>query len=508
MKIKINDRKLKFGGVSLAITTLVIAAVIILNVAFTALAYKFSIYTPMGRDSTYEVTDNCISYVQDTVIPKIAEGESITIYFCNDEDIIRADKTQSQILTSASEIAKEFQEKINIDFLNVWENPKLARKYGITSSNDVAIVYGERYHVIARTDFFNYNETTGEATAYNGEKRLAAGLLKVARESNPMCYITVNHGELIESYELLYMLADAGYNYNYLDLLNYDIPEDCDLLLTFDPRQDLAKKDSVSGISEVEKIEKYMQDGGSLWFFASADTFLAGPLDNFESLLEKYGVKFSHSENSDGIEECLQIKDSSNSTSIDGYTFFTKNAENDVAKNWLSHVKAQSLVGNATAIDVSHDFTKQPDGSFASANGKITLAPILVSHAGAQGLAGGRIIRKATDDEPFNLMTVSVFECENGKSATLLACSSTVFASESTMQSAVYGNSMVLSAISKHTGNEDAPILLMPKPFPTTEMSKLTTKNATIITIVSAAAPTLAIAIAGAVILIRRKNRI
>ena len=43
MKIKVNDRKLAFGSVSLSIALLVIAAVIILNVAFTALAYKFSL---------------------------------------------------------------------------------------------------------------------------------------------------------------------------------------------------------------------------------------------------------------------------------------------------------------------------------------------------------------------------------------------------------------------------------------------------------------------------------
>ena len=508
MKIKLNDRQLKFGGVSLTITVLVIAAIVIFNAAFTALAYRFSIYTSMGRDSTYEISDNCISYIRETVIPKLEGDEKIKIYFCNDESEIKDNAYQAKILHSARELEEAFSDNIEVKFINVWENPSFGRKYGITSSSDVAIVYGERYQIIARSDFFYFNEATNEATAYNAEKRFAAGLLKVVRENNPMCYLTVNHGELLESYELLYMLADAGYNYNYLDLLNYDIPEDCDLLLTFDPRQDLAKKDSVSGISEVEKLEKYLLEGGDLWFFASADTFLSGPLTNFETVLSKYGVKFAHSENSDGIEECLQVRDMNNSVGVGGYTFFSKNASNNKADSVLSHIKANSIISNATAILAADGFIKQADGSFATSDGKTTLSPILISNAGAQGWAGGRIVQKSTEEDPFVFMTLSSSVCENGKESAILACSSTLFASEAAIQSTVYGNSMVLSSISKHTGNSDSPIMLIAKPFPTTEMNTLTTKNATIITVLSAVIPALAVAITGAVILIKRKNRV
>ncbi len=508
MKLKINDRKLKFGSVSLAITVLTIAAVIIFNAAFTALAYKFSIYTQMSSDLTYSLTDECIDYIKETVIPKIPGGDTVTIYFCNDREIIEADSDLSQILKSAREIEKSFDGRIKIEFLNVYEQPKAARSYGIKAATDVAVVYGDNCHVITKKDFFLWDTVTGEATAYNGEKRFAAALLKVVRNDNPMCYITINHGELVESYELLYMLADAGYNYTYIDLLNFDIPDDCDLLLTFDPRQDLTDKDTVSGISEVEKIENYLTGGGNLWFFASADTFLSGSLDKFESVLEKYGITFAHSENNDGIEECLQIKDPSHSVSVDGYTIFAQSAKNNVADKVLSEVKVQSIFSRATAIIPAGGFEKQSDGSYKSGDGKISLSPLLVSHEGAQAWANGRIVKKATSEELFTLMSLSQAECENGEMTSILACASTAFASEDAMQSTVYGNTTVLSSVSKHTGNDDAPLALVAKPFPTTEMKTLTTKNATIITIISAALPTLAVAAAGAIILTKRKNRV
>ena len=123
MKRKINDRKLRFGAASLSITLLTVAAVIILNVAFTALAYKFSLYTQLSGDVTYDVTDACMDYIENTVIPKIPDGEAVTIYFCDSESIVEADEDSKNILASAKKIEKAFEGKIRIDFLNVWENP-------------------------------------------------------------------------------------------------------------------------------------------------------------------------------------------------------------------------------------------------------------------------------------------------------------------------------------------------------------------------------------------------
>ena len=508
MKTKIHNRKLRLGAVSLSIALLVIAAIIILNVAFTALAYKFSLYTPLSGNITYDITDACIDYIENTVIPKIPEEKVVKIYFCDSEKQIEADDDLKNILASARKIESAFEGKIKVDFLNAWENPKIARKYGITSSTDVAIVYEERCEVIHKADFFLWNTKTQIATAYNGEKRFAAGLLKAVRESNPMCYITINHGELLEDYELLYMLADAGYNYTYLDLMSYDIPDDCRLLVTFDPRQDLTKNDSISGISETQKLEAYLSGGGNLWFFASADTFLSGSLENFETILKEYGVEFFHSENGDGIEECIQIKDTNHSTSIDGYTIFSKVAENSVASDTLGDAKTNVIFGGATAIVPAEGFAQNTDGSFVSADGKTQLSPLLVTYDGAEGWANGKIIKKSTKDDPFTLMSLSTSVCENGKISTVMACASTLFAGGEALQSASYGNSTVLSLVSKRAGNTDAPTSLVAKTFPTTEMRTLTVKNATIITIVSAAIPTIVLTVCATVILVKRKNRV
>ena len=53
MKQKINKRALKFGSEAIIITLLTIAAVVILNVAFTALCYRYGWYSDMSANLEY-----------------------------------------------------------------------------------------------------------------------------------------------------------------------------------------------------------------------------------------------------------------------------------------------------------------------------------------------------------------------------------------------------------------------------------------------------------------------
>ena len=61
-----------------------------------------------------------------------------------------------------------------------------------------------------------------------------------------MAYLTVNHGETLYDNALLNLLTDAGYRYTYLDLMNFEIPEDCELLVTYNPAKDFAVNDGIS----------------------------------------------------------------------------------------------------------------------------------------------------------------------------------------------------------------------------------------------------------------------
>lgn len=499
MKKKINKRALRFGSEAIVITVLTIAAVVILNVAFTALCYRFGIYTDMSANLEYKISEDCENYLNTAVMPKLESGERITILFCDDKEVISGDDTQKYAYNSALELKEMFKEQINVEFLNVWEQPKKARELGVTSPFDVVVLYKDQHYAISQSSLFVTDTTTQTVVAYHGEKRLAAAMSRVVSNNSPMCYITINHGEQMDSYELLYTLADAGYSCNFLDLLSYDIPADCELLITVDPKQDLTDK-GASDISEVQKIKDFLDEGKNYMVFLSPDSFASGGFENFEALLEEWGADFAHTKGESGSEEYYQIKDSSHATSLDGYTIFGQSSN-----ELFSGITSPAIFKNTTCINISDAYAKSESGYTANIDGRERVfTPLITSYSTAQAYAGGKVVKKATD-EPFTLMSMTE-QNYNGKTSRVFVCASVDFASQEYMQSTVYGNNEIVSAIARETGMENAPYMLKAKPFPTTVMQSVTTKTATAVTVCLASFFALAAAISGAVILIKRKN--
>ncbi len=508
MKKIIKSRKLRHGSVSAALTLLVIAAAVIINAAVSALGARFSWYVDMSSAFSTELSEECADYIRDFIIPDIKKlgPQKAEIIFCSPEKEIKDEPSLYYILSTARAIEEKYPEYISVEFLDVWRNPQTARELGAQSSSDVIISHGKKHAAIRLVDFYVFDsEDESAPIAYNGEKRLSSGLMKVTQKDAGICYLTVNHGETVKDRELMYMLADAGYSYSYLDLLNQDIPEDCALLVTYAPLRDLTEK---GDISEAARLDEYLSGGGKYMFFASADTFVSGSHKNFESLLGRWGVKYAHETSEDGVELCQNIKDSAHSLTTDGYTVLSENAVNSHAANILAGLEKPNVFANSTAILPAEGFVSRNDGTFSDKNsGTKRLIPLLASHSSAEAWAGGRIVAKA-EKSPFTLMSLTVDEGGNGQGGCLLACASTEFCSESSMQSAVFGNSQTLSAVIKYMGKDNVPVALSFKPFGVTDIESLTTSDAKTATALLVILPTLTAAVVGTVILVRRKNRL
>ena len=102
-------------------------------------------------------------------------------------------------------------------------------------------------------------------------------------------------------------------------------------------------------------------------------------------------------------------------------------------------------------------------------------------------------------------MSVTEGKSEGGKTGYLVACTSTEFAAQDKLQSAVLGNGRTLTEIVRYMGRDNAPVDLTFKSFSGTRIESLTTSVANTYTVVLAVVPTALVAIAGAIILIRRK---
>ena len=496
MAITASKKALRHGSVAVALTVLLLVVVVLLNASVTTLAMRFGWYINMNPTMLYPVTDTCYDYLDEFVIPRA--DEDIRIIFCDDEENIRADATQSYVLSTAEDIAARYPDKVKVEYLNVWENPKIAREYGVNASTSVVVASGDQHRVCTLRDFFLFPVNDNEnPSAYNGEKRFAVAMKAVVSPDAPVAYLTLNHGESTEDYSLMYALTDAGYMINYLDALSFDIPEDCGLLVSYNPARDFTEADGVSGISEIDKLDAYLQKGGKFMYFVSADTFAAGGFENIETYLRDWGVTFAHSTGAEGIEECFALRDTAHAITTDGYTLLGRIPETGSASAIMKDVQGALRASNATAIRIPDSFTES-NGNFV--NGTRTLVPLLRTYGGAEAWAGGRPVDRSS--KGYELVTLTNDSTTGGA---VLVCSSTEFAIEDTLRIGSYGNaSFLLSALSA-MGMNESPVTLQSQPFSDSTIHILTTAQARNITIALVAIPVLAVTLWGAIVLIRRK---
>ncbi len=514
-----NRRAARYGSVALILTLFTLVAVIITNVIVGFLATRYEwMFVNMNHAYAYDISDSCRDYVEEYVISavdkrnaeKIAAGEAaekIKIIFCDEKDTIVAEDYRRFVHDSVYELRDMFPDHIEIEYLDIWENPSIAKKYGVSAVTNLVCAFDGRFETVDSKDFHIYSSADPSlVTAYNGEKMLASCLMRATQDETPMCYFTANHGESFEDYEFMRTVVEAGYTIGFLDLATKDIPDDCELLITFAPKQDLVVASEISAVDEVKKLEAYMSSGGKYMAFLSADTFVSGERKNLEGFLADWGVKYMHEKGDEGVENCYVVKDSANSLTVDGYTIISNNASAGLGSEIMAGLPGTNVFGNSTCISFTDDYKPDGNGNYVFTKNGITrtASALMTSHSSAEAWSGGRAVARALEN-PFVLMSVTEQLCENGEKACLIASASTDFAASEHMSSAVIGNARTLTGIYKYMGRENAPVKLTFKYLGSTEIESLTMQNAYIITAVLAALPVLVCITVGAVVIIRRR---
>lgn len=511
MRKTATSRRRRWGTLSVILTVCVIAVVIICNVIFQTLSERYFWYADMTASGTFTLSDDCKDYVGDSIIPlvdaanaSLSQGQRITVIFCDDKQAWEDDVIKEYVVNTVTELAEAYPDHFDIQYVNIWNHPSIAKKYNAYASTNVVIAFGDQHVLRPLSDFYVFNSNDTETPiAYNGEKALATGILHAVQTNTPMAYLTLNHGESMTDSSFLNVLVDAGYRYSYLDLMNFDIPEDCELLITYKPIKDFAVSDGISVKDEVAKLDAYMQAGGAYMFFANSDTFVAGGFDNIETYLEGWGVDFMHSE-VDGVEHCYTVKDPSQALSVDGYTLLGSYTTSPHGANIAAQAGYSPVVfSGATCIQPAPGFIAAQDGTYQKDS--CTLSPILTSSENAQAWAGGRAVAEASAENPFIMMTLSQ-KAVTGGTGYVVVCSSTAFASEATLNSPVYGNGNVLLATIEAIGNDRIPTTLTSKPFADSTIDTITVTQKTWITVALAVVPAAMVFGAGLIILIRRKH--
>jgi hypothetical protein len=314
---------------------------------------------------------------------------------------------------------------------------------------------------------------------------------------------------------MLMLLYETGYDVREINLATQEIPEDCTLLLIFDPQSDFLEKTYLNDVSEIAKLRSFMDENHSVMAFFDYET----PFDtmpNLKAFLKEWGMGISSYTNNMGGESNHLIKDPDRSFTANGLTnsgvYTEAGLGASITRQLRSAKKPKSVVfPYASAIENTYDLTYNDEkgyyyGDFLVDGIMRESFDVFTSSDNAVAIAGDT---ELSGKAPFSYMKVtreSHFDQETGETSFsyLLACASTDFTSRGALDGG-YGNHTVLTRACHELGAAQISVSLACKYFADMEINSITSKAANQYTVVLTVVPAAIIFIAGVYIMVRRK---
>ncbi len=313
-KIK-NENLFKKGGYSLAITALVLVALIVINWLTAALSARFNLEFDMTSDKKNSMSEENIDYIKDL-------DADVTVTICGAEEnfadyMISYAQQLYGITISSNAEAGYFEQTVNLIEKYPAYNDRITVKYVdmqsteftaiSTTHSDKELNFGdmlvtsnasgkERVKHLQFDDIYAISEgdssssyyQTYSVTANRVESALTSAIAYVTSSDSKKVGIISGHSanDYTEAYTTL--ITDNNYEITEIsDKIITKIPADLDAIIISAPTTDFID-------SEIDVISNFLENDGKLSkgliFFADAS---CPTLPNLTSLLKQWGVEIS-----------------------------------------------------------------------------------------------------------------------------------------------------------------------------------------------------------------------
>ncbi len=511
----IRSKKARYASLTAALTVMVVVVTVLFNAVTVAVVNRYSLFTPLIGKVTFDVTDDSYMLLEkafDDAKKGSGKKTTVQIWFCDVEQTVnREDNVNFYLYHTVKDLAERF-DNIQVRYLDIYTNPEPILPYTTVTdaetgekmtlevnANSVLVISDDYHRIYDGYDFFAYSSNTAEKpSAYRGEKKMTSAILQAVASKRPIACVLDNHGETFPDYELIQMLDDAGYSIVYTDLYQDEIPENCNLIVCYNPSSDLIA-DEVSAVSEKEILDDFLsKEGNSFLVFLDNST---PNLPNLEEYLSEWGVSAEYADNGrNGASLRYMVQDSTQSLTSDGYAIYASpvNANNQRFLTDSEYIVFQ----NATALSVvNKGYLDNQDGTYRNTAGTRTLYPLYQSSENSLAYSNGAVV------DGGEMLLMSVTEQKNAKGYSYVGVvSSTRFSSQDYLQSAVYGNSDALLRLIGEVDRRLTTEGIAIQPMNSTKISTITTAQMLQWTLVLSLVPASAVSLVAVVVLVRRRR--
>lgn len=271
---KRNKKLLKHGTYSMAVTAVVIAIVVVLNLVVQEIPSKYR-EIDLSSQKLYTIGEQTEKILKNL-------KKDVTLYY------IAQDGTESSDIKNLLEKYEEGSKHITVEQKDPAVSPKFSSQYTSDniSNNSIIVVCGDKSKVVDYSSMYetsiNYQTYSQEVTGFDGEGQLTSAINYVVSDNMPVLYNLEGHDESSMSETMKETIEKANIEIKSLNLLSEEaVPDDAECLFIFAPATDLTKE-------EADKIISYLENGGKALIVSD---YTDEDMSNFESVLENYGVQ-------------------------------------------------------------------------------------------------------------------------------------------------------------------------------------------------------------------------
>ncbi len=288
-KKQINQRKLKYGSISTAITVIFVAVVVLLNVFVVSLTERFPLNLDLTPNQVFEVSQETIDYL------KTLENNVKIVVMRDESSLELGDSYDKQLL----EVVKKYSQnsdRITVEFIDIDKNPNVVAQYsenykGEITSGNVVVTSGEKIKVLTATELYNIESSYyySYIASSKAEQALTSAVMNVTN-ANPKTigFLTITSTSSVQASVDTFKstLESNGYELVDIDLMSVEkIDSTVDLIVIPAPLNDFTT-------TMTDKLTDFLYNNGELgknvFYMANYDQNKTPNLDKF---LNEWGIQ-------------------------------------------------------------------------------------------------------------------------------------------------------------------------------------------------------------------------
>jgi hypothetical protein len=252
-----GKRNLRYGFVSVCITVVVIAVIVLFNVVLTALFKRYPLDIDLTEDQIFEISAETRDFLG-------ALDRDVDIYVLSTESGCTSG-SPTEYCIQANEVIRRYSQyssRVRLEYVDIIRNPNFPSRYPDLSlnPNDILLVCGDRSRKLSPQDLFNIRSSYyGSFVASSkAEQAMTSALLNVTSTRTSLAAVINGHGEA-DIGPLSELLRMNSWELVTINTMTEAIPPETSMVILAAPERDLSPE-------ELERIDSFLEEGNNRVF--------------------------------------------------------------------------------------------------------------------------------------------------------------------------------------------------------------------------------------------------